>query len=176
MSDEDYDLFLRAVRRRSEDRELAEYILSLPLDQDEPVETAQTRDNNDIEKVNIDENSYPRAFPSLEEENSTSASMTEEPIHTEDGSTVMKEISLRPRRIFIPLKDHSLPSASENVISPPALNSSSSADSIDGNHFQRSPRVAIDPNSEHWIDEFVANFNQVYFMNHFVDSSSFYIS
>ena len=163
MSDEDYELFLRAVRRRSEDQELADLILnSLPLDSEETHETksaVQTEDHHLLPIRTAHMESTPLiALGSSDDQIVSDPSLSES---SEPDSQISNQIPLRPHRIFIPLKDDSYSSKSGNAATPSALNSSCSADSRDNNTLKRSPRVSIDPNSTGWIDEFLTNFNPV---------------
>ena len=152
MADEDYDLFLRAVRRKSEDRELAELILSLPADEDDTETVFETDCNNTAPSETIPVESFPATLPIPAESSAP-------------DSPSNNHIPIRPHRIFIPLKDDSHSNISGSVTTPPTLHSSSSADSMDGKVFISSPRVVIDPHNTHWMDEFLANFNQVWFVS-----------
>ena len=161
MSDEDYDLFLRAVRRKSEDHELAQLILSLPPDG----EDADAHPETDCLDTALAESTREYSLPSC---SLTAHGHDIFPLALPDetsASDSLSQMTVRPHRIFIPLKDDSHSSISGSAIAPPTLHSSSSADSFDGKIFVSSPRVTIHPNNTGWVDEFLANFNQVSFLS-----------
>jgi hypothetical protein len=134
-SDNDYEIFLRAVKRKSEDQELADLILSL------------TTEGEDIANDNTDDDITETSPLSVQNRTPTLLNPTAVPVF-ESKDTNDTFISITPSNDYLISKLHSEDSIDFDIEPPYALTTTTST-------------KIYDPLGQEWIQDFLTTYKKV---------------